>query len=179
MTGTNETATETGISTVGTLLAHALRIEEDAEERYTMLADQMEVHNDPALATLFRKFAGHEAHHAAEIRERMAGMVIPEFQPWQFDWGADESPEAVDFTAVRQGMTARAALDLALKAEQQALDFFRRISAAAGDDELRRWADEFAGEEAEHVRLVEGEIARLPAGEDAPGEDPDPPVEPS
>lgn len=179
MTGKDGTEPETGISTMGDLLAHALRIEEDAEERYAMLADQMEVHNDPALAKLFRKFAGHEAHHAAEIRERMAGMDIPELQPWQFRWGADESPEAVDFTAIRQGMTARAVLDLALQAERQALDFFRRIAAAAEDDELRRWAEEFAGEEAEHVQLVEGEIARLPPGEDTPDEDPDPPVEPA
>lgn len=179
MTGTGKTAAETGITTLGALLAHALRIEEDAEERYAALADQMEVHNAPALAKLFRRFAGHEAHHAAEIRERMAGLDIPELQPWEFRWGADESPEAVDFSAVRQGMTARAALGLALLAERQALDFFRRISAAAADDDLRRWADEFAAEEAEHVRLVEREIARLPAGGDAPGEDPDPPVEPA
>jgi len=179
MTENQRTSQGSGIATLGDLLAHALRIEEDAEERYAMLADQMEVHNDPALAKLFRRFAGHEAHHAAEIRERMAGMDIPALKPWQFRWDADESPEAVDFTAVRQGMTARAALELALQAERQALDFFRRIAAAAGDDELRSWAEEFAGEEAEHVRLVEGEIARLPPGEEAPGEDPDPPVEPA
>lgn len=179
MTGGDRAPAPTGIDSLGMLLAHALRIEEDAEERYRTLADQMVVHNAPDLAELFRRFAGHEAHHAQEIRQRMVGMEVPELDPWNFRWAAPESPESIDFTAVRHGMTARAALGLALQAEQQALAFFRRIAAASGDADLRRWAEEFAAEEAEHVRLVEREIERLPQGDDRPGEDPDPPVEPA
>lgn len=170
-----------GIETVPELLAHALRIEEDAEERYLALADQMETHHNAAIARLFRWFAGHEAEHAREIRERMAGMALPEIKPWDFQWGDAESPESVDFTAVRYTMDTRAALGLALEAEARALAFFQRIVEVARDPEMRRWAEEFAAEEAEHVRLVRAEIARLPP-EDGQAteraEDPDPPNEP-
>lgn len=167
------------ITTVPELLAHALRIEEEAEERYRALADQLDVHHNPAIASLFRRFAAHEAEHAREIRERMAGMEIPDIAPWDFKWQGAESPESVDFAAVRATIGVREALELALEAEARALAFFARIAEIGEDPELRRWAEEFAEEEAEHVRLVEREIARLPAAESAlPAEDPDPPNEP-
>jgi len=169
------------ITSVPELLAHALRIEEDAEERYRALADQLEVHHNAEIARLFRWFAGHEAEHAREIRERMAGMEVPDIAPWDFKWQAAESPESVDFAAVRYTIGLREALDLALGAEQQAFAFFNRIAELAQGPEMRRWAEEFAAEEAEHVRLVEREIARLPepgAPSSVPAEDPDPPNEP-
>jgi rubrerythrin len=162
------------IASVAELLAHAYRIEVDAEERYQLLADQMETHNNPELAQLFRKFAGHEAHHAEEIKEQMQGMGIPELKPWDHKWQSDESPEAVDITRLRYNMTPWHALQLALKAERNAFDFFDRIARAAPDPELRKWAEEFRAEEAEHVEFVLKELTKHPeppAGWDV---DPDP-----
>ncbi len=180
MTETVEDRTDIAadIESVPELLAHALRIEEDAEERYLSLAEQMETHHNNEIARLFRWFAGHEAEHAQEIRERMACMPLPDIKPWDYNWQGAESPEAVDYAEVRYTISVREALELALAAEKRAFDFFGRIAAVAKDPEMRRWAAEFAEEEAEHVRLVEKEIARLGPEAPAPVEDPDPPNEP-
>ncbi|MCL4767190.1 MAG: ferritin family protein [Hyphomicrobiaceae bacterium] len=164
------------IASVGELLAHALRMEEEAEERYRLLADQMETHNNPELAGLFRKLAGHEAHHAEEIRAQIGRMELPGLESWDHSWGGPESPEAVDFGAIRYTTTPRQALQLALDAERRAFEFFDRIAAAAGDPELKRWAAEFAAEEDEHVRLVLGELDKHPEPPRHPDDDPDPPV---
>lgn len=164
------------IATVAELLAHALHIEEEAEERYRMLGDQMEVHNNPDLAVMFRRFAGHEAHHAEEIRQQMKGLGIPEISPLQRKWGAPDSPEAVDFTSLRYNMTPWHALQLALKAERSAFDFFDRIAKVAADPELKKWAEEFRAEEAEHVEFVLRELKKHPEPPEGWDSDPDPAV---
>jgi len=164
------------IETVAELLAHAYRIEVDAEERYLMLADQMETHNNPELALMFRKFAGHEKHHAEEIREQMEGMNIPDIKPWDHKWGADESPEAVDINAIRYNMTPWHALQKALDAERKAFDFFDRIACVTTDPEMKKWAEEFRAEEAEHVELVLKELTKHPEPKEGWNHDPDPAV---
>lgn len=162
------------VASVGELLAHALRIEVDAEERYNLLADQMETHNNAELAALFRKLAGHEAHHAEEIRRRMQGVSIPEIKPWDHKWQGMESPEAVDVGAVRYNMTPWHALQLALRAERAAYHFFDGIAKAAQDPELRRWALEFRAEEEEHVALVQSLLDKHPQPPPGWDDDPDP-----
>jgi rubrerythrin len=159
---------------VAELLAHALQIEVDAEERYKLLADQMETHNNIELAAMFRAFAGHEAHHADEIRAQMKGMRIPEIRPLDHKWPGTESPEAVDIGALRYNMMPWHALQLALQAERNAYGYFDEIAKAAEDPELKRWALEFRAEEEAHVALVLAELAKYP--EPPPGwdEDPDP-----
>lgn len=164
------------IATVAELLAHAYRIEVDAEERYLMLADQMETHNNPELAGMFRKFASHEAHHAEEIKEQMEGMKIPDIRPWDHKWQAPDSPEAVDITRLRYNMTPWHALQLALEAERNAYSFFDGIASVATDPEMRKWAEEFRAEEAEHVEWVLGELKKHPEPKEGWDHDPDPAV---
>jgi rubrerythrin len=139
-----------------------------------MLADQMETHNNSELAQMFRKFAGHEAHHAEGIRRQMEGMSIPDLKPWELTWKGAEGPETVDIGELRYNMTPWHALQLALKAERNAYDFFDRIAAAASDPELRRWALEFRAEEEEHVELVLAELKKHPEPPSGWDEDPDP-----
>ncbi len=56
------------------LFAVAYQIEADAVERYKLLADQMETHNNPELMAVFRDLARAEGIHRDEIR-RMAGDI--------------------------------------------------------------------------------------------------------
>jgi rubrerythrin len=60
------------VASLNDLLAVAYRIEIDAVDRYGMLADQMETHNNPDLAKVFRDLARAEGIHGEEIR-RLAG----------------------------------------------------------------------------------------------------------
>ena len=166
------------IDSVEELLAHAYMIEVDATDRYLMLADQMEVHNNLELAGLFRKLASHEEHHAQEILEQAKALKMPDLKPSEYKWGDFEAPEAAALDEAHYLMTPWHALQMALGAEQRAFAFFDRLVATAGDDGMRKWAEEFREEEAEHVRLVEDLLKRYPEPDEGWADDPDPPVNP-
>ena len=103
-------------------------------------------------------------------------MNIPDIKPWDHKWEAPDSPEAVDFTQLRYNMTPWHALQLALKAEQSAFDFFDRIAKAATEPDLKKWALEFRDEEAEHVQFVLKELKKHPEPPAGWDEDLDPAV---
>lgn len=164
------------IETAAELFSRAYEMEVEAGARYLELADQMEVHNNPDVAAMFRHFARAEEKHAAEIAERMRekGIAV-EIQP-DFDWPGQEGPETVDTLDVHYRMTAYHALELALGAEQRAFEFFDAIARNAGDDEVRAWAKEFADEEAAHVRYIENALKREKKPDDDWATDFDAPV---
>ena len=165
-------------TSTGDLLAHAYQIEIEAVERYRMLADQMEVHNNSELEKLFRKLACHEGQHAAEIRTQMADADVPELKPGEFRWAGPDSPEAVDPGELHYMMTPWHALRLALRAERQAFAFFDEFRRSASDPGIKRLADEFAEEEEEHVAMVLRELEKYPEPDGGWDDDPDPPVSP-
>lgn len=166
----------TEIETAGELLAHAYQMEVEAEERYTYLAQQMELHNNTDLAKLFRDLARIEGLHARDILEQMKNIEVPEIRPLEFSWPDNESPEALDLGDMHYLMTPRQALLLALKAEQNAFEFFSHIVRATGDADVKRFAAEFAEEEQEHVELVQRELVKYPESDSSPRDDMDPPV---
>ncbi|MCP4329670.1 MAG: ferritin family protein [Alphaproteobacteria bacterium] len=172
----NATATATGIATLPELLAHALAIEVEAEERYALLADQMEVHNNPQLATLFRKLSEIEGRHARQIEQRAAGLDLPEIAPWDYRWDDADSPESIDMTSLHYLMTPHHALRMALAAEERAARFFERLVETADNEDVKNLAAEFAEEERAHVNLVRELLARHPEPDSDWDEDMDPPV---
>lgn len=163
------------ITSLPELLAHALAIEVDAHERYVMLADQMEQHNNSELCGLFLKLASHEEHHAQEIRDRAGDIELLPLKLSDLKWAGDDSPEAAALDQAHYRMTPWHALQMALKAEQRAFEFFETFVANVEDEELKRWGLEFRDEEAEHVELVEELLERYPKPADDWAEDPDPP----
>lgn len=169
---------EDGIRSLPDLFAHALMIEVEAQERYDLLAAQMEMHNNLELAGLFRKLATIEGHHADELRKRSAGMELPRLRAWQYQWPDMESPEAVDMGAAHYRMTAWHALQMALKAERRAFKFFDDLAKSTEDGDVRIMASEFAVEEREHVELVLDLLKRYAEPESDWAEDPDPIIMP-
>lgn len=164
------------IVSLADLLAVAYRIEADAVERYNLLADQMETHNNPELVAVFRDLARAEAIHRDEIR-RLAGDVdVVEHASRMAKWSRGEGPEEVDLSAAHYLMTPWHALQLSLAGEKRALEFFTSIVETARDAKIKRMAEEFAEEEAEHVNLVHRLLRRYPPPSDAQLTDPDPPV---
>jgi rubrerythrin len=156
-------------------LAHALAIENEAVERYTTFAGQMDVTNNREVADLFREMARLEQLHASELEDRIGEAKLPEGASWEFDWPHGESPEAVDFSDTHYLMTPYQALTLVLQAEQRAVEFFEHVEQATGDDDVRKMAAEFAEEEREHVDLVRKWRDRYPPPEHDWDHDPDPP----
>ena len=157
-----ERAKQSGLENIAELFAHALAIEVEAEERYRDLAAQMEVHNNPDVAALFRRLADVEGLHAKQISERVKNLHLPEPSPWDYQWQDDEPPESLDVLDIHYMMTPFHALRLVLEAERNAFAFFEHISLTSADPEIRKLADEMAEEEREHVRLVSDMLERYP-----------------
>jgi rubrerythrin len=164
------------VSGLTDLLAIAYQIEIDAVERYNLLADQMETHNNPELVKVFRDLARAEGIHGEEIR-RLAGNIdvvtharrIAKFE-------RSESPEEADLSSAHYMMTPWHALQLALDGEKRALAYFTSIVEAAKDPKVKAMAAELVEEEAEHVSLVHRLLRRYPPPSDSWADDLDPPV---
>lgn len=156
-------------------LAHSLAIENEAVERYTTFAEQMEVTNNPEVAGLFREMARLEGLHAHEIEAQIGDQALPEAASWEFEWPHGDSPEAVDFSDTHYLMTPYQALTLVLEAERRAVEFFETVSNTSADKEVREMAAEFAKEEREHVELVRKWRERYPPPAEDWDHDPDPP----
>jgi len=148
------------VTTLPELLAVAYQIEVDAVERYEMLADQMETHNNQELAAVFRDLARAEGIHATEIK-RMAGNVDVESLGMELgQWSTGESPEAADLSSAHYMMTRAEALRMALAGEERALAFFQEVVKTVDDPQVKKLALELVEEEKEHVELCHTLIRR-------------------
>jgi rubrerythrin len=163
------------VATFEDLMAVAYQIEADAVERYRLLADQMETHNNVELATIFRDLARAEGIHAEEIK-RLAGDIDIVAHAQRIAKFRTDSPEEADLGAAHYLMTPWHALQMALVGEQQALAYFTSIVETAKDPKVKATAAELVEEEAEHVNLVQRLLKRYPRPSDSWSEDPDPPV---
>ncbi len=164
------------VANLNDLLAVAYQIEIDAVERYNLLADQMETHNNPELVKVFRDLARAEGIHGEEIR-RLAGdfdVIAHARQIAKFERG--ESPEEADLGSAHYLMTPWHALQLSLAGEKRALAYFTSIVETAKDAKVKAMAAELVEEEAEHVNLVHRLLRRYPQPSESWAEDLDPPV---
>jgi rubrerythrin len=164
------------IATLSDLLAVAWQIEADAVERYHLLADQMETHNNAELVAIFRDLARAEGIHRDEIRRLAGDLDVVAHARRMAKWGHGESPEQADLDAAHYLMTPWHALQLALAGEKRALAFFQSVVQAAKDPEIRKMAEEFVEEEAEHVNLVHRLLRKYAEPPESWALDPDPPV---
>src|SRR5208283_1407239 len=131
------------ITNLADLFAVAYQIEADAVDRYELLADQMETHNNPELVTMFRDLARAEGIHRDEIR-RLAGDIDVVTQAQRMaKWKQGESPETASLDDAHYLMTPWHALQLALDGEERALDFFKSVTATTKDPAVKKLADEF------------------------------------
>jgi rubrerythrin len=164
------------VSSLADLFAIAYRIEADAVQRYLLLADQMEIHNNPELMNVFRDLARAEGIHAEEIRKLAGDAGLVERAYGMNIWQSGESPEEVDLGGSHYLMTPWHALQLSLAGEKRALDFFTSLVNTAADPEIKKMAAEFVEEEAEHVNLVYRLLRKYPRPADSWSHDPDPPM---
>jgi len=164
------------ISSYEDLLAVAYQIEADAVERYDLLTEQMEVHNNLELAKIFSSLARAEAIHRDEILSMASeNFDIIEHARKIAKWQRGESPEEADLTETHYLMTPWHALQLSLGAEKRALAFFQSIAETATIPEIKHMAEEFAKEEEEHVEIVNRLLLKYPKPPASWADDPDPP----
>src|SRR6202140_5240417 len=164
------------VASLNDLLAVAYQIEIDAVDRYHVLADQMETHNNPEFVKIFRDLARAEGIHGEEIR-RLAGDFDVVNHARQFArFGRKESPEEAELDSAHYMMTPWHALQLSLAGEKRALAYFTFIVETAKDPKVKTLAGELVEEEAEHVALVHRLLLRHPKPSESWADDLDPPV---
>ena len=162
------------VPTLEDFMSRAYAMELEATERYGEFAEQLHEHNNREVASLFRKLAEIEGLHARRILEEMGWPSMPAPAP-AFAWEGPEGPESAPFEALHYLMQPYHALEIALRGELQAVQYFDSIAAGAAPGRVREAAQQMAAEEREHVALIKAWMKKVP--KPAPGwdEDPDPP----
>jgi rubrerythrin len=153
----------------------AILIEQEAQERYTEFADLLETHHTVEAAAFFRTMADYERQHAADLNARRTERFGD--APRTMSSAQIFDVEAPDYDAIRTYMGRRAALQVALVAEEKARDFFAAALPHVTDNEVKHLFAELRDEEIQHHDKVLGELAKLPRDPITSLDDPsDPPV---
>ncbi|ABC23520.1 ferritin-like domain-containing protein [Rhodospirillum rubrum] len=164
------------MKSVEDFLAHAVALEEDSALRFDELADALDVHNNAEVTEIFRKMAHYSRLHLREARDLAEGRTLPHIRPWEFEWPDAEAPETPMVDGTHYLMTPHHALKLALDSEIRGRDFYQGVADKTENPRIRDLALEFAGEESEHVALLDEMLTRYPRPEADWDEDMDPPV---
>jgi len=155
-------------------MARAYAMELEAVERYAQFAEQLDAHNNPGVAEMFRKLSQVESLHAKRILEEMGWPSLPEL-PVAFAWETPEGPETAAFESAHYLMQPYHALQIALQCEVQAQRYFENIADGEAPRQVREAAAEMAEEEREHVRLIRDWMKKVPKPRADWDRDPDPP----
>jgi rubrerythrin len=159
--------------TVEEFMAYAWAMEVEAAERYAELAEQMGTHHNAEVADLFARLARIEGKHRDQIMAQMGWSQPPEIGTFQ--WDTPEGPETTDYGDLHYLMTPYHALKLAEHNERRAAEFFEHFAASRVPAGVRAAAAEMAGEEREHVRLIQEWLAKYPQPDAGWDDDLDPP----
>ena len=138
----------------------ATLIEVEASKRYRQFAEQLGSRYDDDAASVFQSMAVNEDKHGEQIAERRLALF------------GDERPkvkladifdvEAPDFGAPGQNMSPLKAYWVALSSEKKAFAFYDQAIRWVKHPDVKTLFEELRAEEAEHVRMIEAIIAKLP-----------------
>ena len=153
----------------------AILVEEEAQERYLEFVDQMEQHHTKEAARFFAAMATNEQKHGDELKARRRSLFgdAPRRMKRSMLWDV----EAPDYDQPRAFMSARQAMEVALRSETKAHEFFVQAIPHVSDPEVKRLFQELRDEEILHQALVREAMRGLPDREDPdPGDYEDEPV---
>ena len=138
----------------------AILVEEEAEERYRELADNLEFHNTKDAARFFRFMMTCEAKHGEELSAKRKELFGD--QPLSVDRSLLWDVEAPGYETAKSFMTLQEALDVALAAETKAFEFFDGALPEVADPEVRELFIELRQEEVEHMQMVREQMKKVP-----------------
>ncbi len=151
----------------------AILIEDEAQERYEEFTKLVGGRYKGDAGDVFRNMASYEARHGAELRERRKKLFGA--APVSLSRDAIDDIEAPDRGKPRVFMSARQAMEVALKSEEKAWDYFDGAIAYVKDPEVKKLFEELRAEEVQHQDYIRKALANLPPGPDVEEEDADAP----
>lgn len=136
----------------------ATLIEVEAFKRYNLFVEQIGSSTDAG--AFFQSMAVNEQKHADELTERRHALFGD--APAQVKLDDIFDVEAPDVGSTRWNMSQFNACQVALYSEKKAFEFYDRALRTVKDPEVKALFEELREEEAEHVRMVEEIMAKLP-----------------
>ncbi len=137
-------------------LAHAIKLEHEAETIYRKSAEIINAIEMPDSAAFFLEMAGYAKRHLEEIMRRAGLTEMPELPPLAYVWGNNPAPETITPAPTAGScLNLDEAMALALSAERRAEAFYAEVAATSPAAEVRALAEAFAAEEREHVLALE------------------------
>jgi hypothetical protein len=126
------------------------------------------------LAGLCGNIGRMEGQHFRELVAASRHLPLPAIAPGAYKWLEAGSPEAPAREFFYRVATPRHLLEIALKAEINALAFFHNVSLTSDNVEVCALARQMAEEEKEHVVWVRNALEYHPvdAGQKAPAANP-------
>jgi len=138
----------------------ATLIEVEASKRYTQFAEQLGSRLDDDAASVFQAMAVNEDKHGEEIAKRRLALFGEERPKVKLDDIFDV--EAPDVGAPSRNMSPLDAYRVALASERKAFAFYDLTLRYVTQPEVKALFEELRTEEAEHVRMIEEIIRKLP-----------------
>jgi len=151
----------------------AILVEEEAQERYLVLARQVGGRYAGDASDMFRAMAANEARHGQQLAERRRALFGD--APRTVSRDMLYQVEAPDLGAPRVFMSARQAMQVALDSEQKAREFFERALEVVRVPEVRTVLVELREEEVQHEAWVRSRLEKLPPGPDLEDDEADEP----
>jgi rubrerythrin len=152
----------------------AALIEIEAHKRYTQFAERLGSRDAHDAGAVFESMAVNEGKHGEQLAERRFALFGDEPPTVKLDDIFDV--EAPDFGAPSMNMSALKAYQVALSSEKKAYAFYDQALRYVDQPDVNALFEELRDEEADHVRMLEEIIAKLPpsAAIDLEDEDADP-----
>jgi len=140
--------------TLEEFVAHALAIEFEAARTLREMQAAFRDRGEDELAKLCERLAGLEQEHFERLEARTRGLALPAVDFRLYGWLEAHDADCCPRDMVLHAATPRMLLEIALRAEQRAVEMFRRAAEYLKDPGVRELAGQLAEEEVEHVRWV-------------------------
>ena len=139
----------------------ATLIEVEAHKRYVQFAERLGTRDADDAGAVFESMAVNENKHGEQLTERRLALFGNQPPKVRLDDIFDV--EAPDFGAPRGDMSPREAYQVALSSEKKAFAFYDQALRHVDQPDVKALFEQLRDEEAEHVRMIEEIIAKLPA----------------
>jgi rubrerythrin len=137
------------IRSVEDLLSVAEAMERDSADRYRRFAADLRKRGDESVAAEFEALAALEDRHVGEVAARAHSVLGKPAGPLPVGWRLP--PSLGDEEARGALLNAYQALAFAVRNEERAFAFYTYVAAAAGNQAVRRLAEDLARDELEHA----------------------------
>ena len=150
------------LQSLGELFALANAMEQEAAERYTGLAADMQRQNKLDLATVFAELAAAEREHVDSVARWSQSRLGKAPDPALVRWEAPETFDSETAAEIKTSrlMTPYRALSMAVRNEERAFAFWSYVAGFAEDPEIKKAAEVMAREELGHVATLRKERRR-------------------